>query len=108
MYETQKPEGGRSQRITCTGFANAVRGTGGSVKQVLIKARDAVAGMSDGDLASNTNPVIVYFGEEGVGTVAHTGYSLQPGEAITVAISDTNMIYVRGTSGDSVNVITLV
>jgi hypothetical protein len=107
MYETSKPGKGRSQRVTATGFANAVQAVAGKCKQVLIKARDAVTGTTGGAASANSDAVIVYVGEAGTGTATFTGYTLQPGEAITLAIQDVSMIQLRGASGDSINIVIL-
>lgn len=105
MYETSKPDRGRSQRVSCTGFANAVQAVGGKGKQVLVKANGGAAGVTGGAVAANTDVVLMYIGEEGVGTTAFTGYPLSPGEAITLSMEEVAMLRFRGASGDFVNII---
>ncbi|MFA5130777.1 MAG: hypothetical protein WC477_07770 [Patescibacteria group bacterium] len=107
MYQTSLPKGGRSLRVTCTGFANAIQAIGGPCKQLLIKARDANAAVAGAGHSANGDSVIMFVGEEGTNSTTHTGYTLQPGEAITLAIKDVSMLYFRGAVGDSVNIIIL-
>lgn len=50
--------------------------------------------------ALSTNVASIYIGFSGVTTA--TGYELQPGQATSTAIDNTNKLYVIGTSGDKI------
>lgn len=105
--EEAKPRLGRSLRVTCTGFANAVRATAGSCKAVIIKARGVNLGVAGTGHAANTDSVIMFIGEDGVNSASHSGYELNAGEAITLSIADVGMLRFRGAVGDSVNILIL-
>jgi hypothetical protein len=105
--QTSLPKRGKSQRLTGTGFANEIQATAGRCRQLLIKARDANAGIGTSGHAANSDSVVIFIGEEGTNEVTHSGYTLQPGEAVTVAVDDSSMIYMRAATGDSVNIIIL-
>ena len=107
MFQESKPMKGRSQRITCTGFANAIQATGGKCKALLIKARGTNAGIAGAGHAANTDSVIMFVGEDGSNSASHSGYELQPGEGITLAIGDVSMLRFRGANTDSVNIVIL-
>jgi len=98
----------RRERVLCTGFANAIQATAGPCKQLLIKARDGNAGVESGaGHAANSDSVIMFVGDDGDNLAAHDGYTLQPGEAITLAVGDVSFLYFRGANGDSVNILVL-
>ena len=107
MFETSKPGLGRSQRVTCTGYANAIQAVAGKCKTVMVQAREAVVGTSGADVTANTGTVIMYVGEAGVGSNVHTGLTIPPGQMIMLNIEDVSMLRFRGPNTDSVNIVVL-
>ena len=106
------PRSGFSQRVTCTGFGSPVNAAGGKAKTVIIQARQATPGTTGAATTANADNVFVYIqantpGAAGGAGTTHSGICLAPGDVLTVAIEDTGLIWVSGTSGDSVNIVAI-
>lgn len=110
MYETSNPRNGRHQRVTCTNFSTPVQAAGGDCKTVQIQARPPVAGTSGGATTANADNVIIFISSStptALTASTFNGLVLAPGDVVTLAVSDTSLIWVLGASGDSVNLTVL-
>lgn len=73
----------------------------------MVQAREAVAGTTGAAVVANTDVVLMYVGEDGVGSNVHTALTLPAGQIITLNIEDVSMLRFRGANTDSVNIIIL-
>ena len=100
MYETSLPvTGNTSQRIACTGHANAIQAAGGKCKTVFIQAKMTSSG---GSLTGNTDVVLMGIGGDPNTGASFKGIQLSAGDMLTLAIDDLSKLYFRGASGDEV------
>lgn len=106
------PREGQSFRVTCTGYANAVQAPGAKAHTVAIQARQAITGLSGGDLTDNAGPVLVYFQKTapvngGVPATMTTALILAAGQSIVLNVEDTGYLWFYGQNNDSVNITVL-